>query len=129
MTARIQRTVGAVVLALLGGAVISFALFFVTSLTPSYRFLGPICVTEDVHPGFDPWTGKPHGRNYVYDCPGNEPWERANPIPVVGEIPIELVGRRALPLPIGFGFGLGCALVVVAISRRDPRKPQSIPYP
>ena len=54
------RSIAVVVLA---GVVTAFVLYGVTSWTPYYAYLGTgVGVRHVSNPGFDPWTGEPHGR-------------------------------------------------------------------
>ena len=99
------------------GIVVALAAYGATSTAPTFRYLGPLCATDEVYPGFDPWTGVPYGRSYTYDCPGNEPWEPANPIRIE-DMPTELAGRRAIPLPLGFLVGTGIGLAILLLGHR-----------
>jgi hypothetical protein len=114
-----ERWLRLLVLVVVGGFGVSVGAFWVTSLTPNYLYLGPICITNDVHPGFDPWTGQPHGRNYDrVDCD-----LEADPAIVQhieGAIPPEMQGRQALPLPAG--FAAGCLITVGALALQDSRR-------
>ena len=57
------RSIAVVVLA---GVVMAVVLFVLTSLTEIHASFGPGVGTQVVAmPGFDPWTGEPHGM--VYD--------------------------------------------------------------
>jgi hypothetical protein len=79
-----------------GGVVTATALFVLTSWTPEYTFLGPLCATRTVvHPGFDLWTGQPHGR--TYDC---APIDGSATTRITAPVPDDLIDRRAIPLPI-----------------------------
>jgi hypothetical protein len=116
---RALRVVFLVLGAGLLAAVLGFAL---TSQTPGYTYLGPLCASNDVHPGFDPWTGEPYGRSFdlTPECWTEHPGPQTR---VVGDFPDELVGRWAIPLPLGFAIGsvaMVGALLVVDIRRRGP---------
>jgi hypothetical protein len=90
-----------------GGVVTATALFVLTSWTPEYTFLGPLCATRTVvHPGFDLWTGQPHGR--TYDC---APIDGSATTRITAPVPDDLIDRRAIPLPIGFALGAFIVLV------------------
>jgi hypothetical protein len=91
----------------LSGVVTATALFVLTSQAPAYGYLGPLCATRTVvHPGFDPWTGEPHGR--TYEC---KPLDGSATTLVADKAPDELIARRAVPLPVGFHVGAFFALV------------------
>jgi hypothetical protein len=96
---------------------VAFAAYALTSITPSYVYLGAVCATNDAHPGFDPWTGEPHGRSFIRDCKGNLGEVQAGPIPIVTDTPAELVGRRAVPLPLGFALWIALTLGWLALVR------------
>ena len=120
MSLSFRSRVAGLGIVLAGGAVISLTAFSLTSITPTYLYLGPVCAANDVHPGFDPWTGEAHGRNYTYDCLGSEAWEPANPIDFVGDVPPELVGRREIPVPLGFLAGTAISFgLLVVVDRRS----------
>ena len=116
----IRRSVQAIALVLLGGVILSLALFWVTSLTPTYRYIGPLCAIRTVqYPGFDAWTGEPHGR--TYDC--TEIFDGSGVTRITAEVPAELAGRRAVPLPLGFAIGaITTMLALVVASTRGNRR-------
>lgn len=98
-----KASIAAVVLA---GCVTAGALFVVTSWTSIYGYLGPLRAQEVAAPGFDAWTGVPHGR--TYDC---TPLDGTATRRVTTGVPDDLIGRRAVPLPVGFAVGGFIALV------------------
>ena len=99
------------------GVAFGLAAFLATSDHRVRAYLGPVCATADTPEGFDLWTGLPHGRSYTCDYSSFGPTGEA-PHFVQGDVPPDLLGRRALPFPLG--FLLGAALVVggLAIGRR-----------
>ena len=111
-----MRSIAVVVL---GGVVTAITLFSVTSQAPTYGYLGPLCAQHVAGPGFDPWTGEPHGR--IYDCTPIFD-ESAPTTRITGDVPAELADRRAVPLPVGFAIGSFIALVwLTATSLTDRR--------
>jgi hypothetical protein len=104
-------------LLLVGGLLVGLAAFWGTSQVPVRTSLGPPvgqCPGETLRePGFDIWTGEPHGGAVVVsDC-----FDPSGPTRVVtSEPPVDLVGRRAIPLPLGTLLG---ALLLYALMRVD----------
>ncbi len=100
MRSRLEDALKVVLLVVGAGLLVSVAAFVLTVATPGYRYLGPICVDDVARPGFDPWSGQPHGRIVdQYRCPPKPPSARRShshrvPTP-------ELVGRTAVPCPSG----------------------------
>ena len=93
----------AVALALLLGLAVGVSVL--TAQAERYDYLGPLCAHTWTGPGFDWWTGEPHGR--VYDCDGRLVKEEAPP---------ELAGRRSVPLPVSLGLSALAAMAILAIS-------------
>jgi hypothetical protein len=109
----VMRWVAAVVVS---GVAAALGLFFVTSWgVPQYGYLGPLCAVRDIaQPGFNPWTGEPHGR--IFECAQLFD-EAGSPIKrVTSEAPIELVDRQAVPLPAGFAVGALIAVVWLTVN-------------
>lgn len=77
----------------------------------------PMCTTTLDGPGFDPWTGFPHGWKYTCD-PVQAGIRGAQPSSGEGPIPAVLANRWAVPLPLG--FLLGFVPTFVNLRRRDP---------
>jgi hypothetical protein len=77
-------------------------------------------------PGFDPWTGQPHGRIYTaYDCLKVPADPHAVVTTVKVDVPDEFAGRQAIPLPIGFVIGGIITLSGLAlVRRRGASKPE-----
>lgn len=102
------------------GVAFGAAAFAITSFHPQYRYLGPLCTAEDQWPGFDMWTGLPHGRSYIARC---DPPLAGAPTPYryVGPVPDEMAGRRAIPLPVGIPTGWLLATLGVIWSERRQR--------
>lgn len=131
----VQRLVPRLMLVLAGGAVLSAAAFWLTSTTPTYEWIGGPCTDHVAFPGFDPWTGQPHG--FVYDDYGgaclsdpNFAWQ--NPARVVDPVPDEMVGRQAIPLPVGFAVGSLVTIGAMVAMRRQKRaepsgRPPAVP--
>jgi len=116
-----HRVLSRLVLVLAGAAVLSVAAFWLTSTTPRYEpSVGP-CTDHFTFPGFDPWTGQPHG--FIYDDYGdtcltdpNFAWE--NPTRVAEPVPDEMLGRQAIPLPVGFAIGSVITMGAMVVTRR-----------
>ena len=104
---------------------LSVAAFMLTSTTPAYLYLGPLCAQDVAPPAFDPWTGRPHGRIYdVADCLADPTGAPANLERIVNPVPDELQGRRAVPLPAGFAVGSVITIgTMAAMSRRRRVEP------
>jgi hypothetical protein len=103
----------------LGGVLTAFVLLVVTASTPRYVYTGPLCqLTTVADPGFDPWTGEPHGR--IFDC---QPLDGSPVARVTSDAPTELIGCRAVPLPLGFGPGVFIALMWLRSSGGSPSRP------
>ena len=98
---RAVKTIGVVVL---GGVVAAIVLFGVTGYAPIRSYLGMCQPT--VVPGFDPWTGEPHGG--IWRCPR---FDGSAATTAPGEVPDELIDRPVVPLPVGFALGAFIALV------------------
>jgi hypothetical protein len=118
------RSIAVVILC---GVVTAIILFGVTSATPTYAYLGPLCAIREIAPpGFDPWTGVPHGR--IFDC---KPIDGSATTRVTGEPPDELIGRPVVPLPLGFALGAFITLVwltarsITEADRRRGRNPEA----
>jgi hypothetical protein len=103
--------------ALLVGVFVAAVLYFATSVTAPHTYLGSPCWSEWVYPGFDAWTGEPHGLSFTTsDCGATEPRM------VNIALPDDMVGRTAVPLPVGFVIGTAAGLLLVGIrSRRRAR--------
>ena len=70
---------------------------------------------QDVHlSGFDAWTGQPHGWRYT-----EHPHGIGDPVTTYGPMPLDLVGRWAIPLPAGFAIGAMAGLALVMAARRS----------
>ena len=97
------RSIAVVVLA---GVVTAFVLYGVTSWTPYYAYLGTgVGVRHVSNPGFDPWTGEPHGRIVDY-TPIDGSTTR-----ITQEPEDDMIDRRAVPLPVGFALTVFIALI------------------
>ena len=112
----VRRLLPRLFLVLAGGVALSVAAFWLTSTTPSHAYLGGPCTDHVALPGFDPWTGQPHGLIYdrADDCltlPAA--WE--NPTRVVAPVPDDLLGRQAIPIPVGFAVGIALSIGVAAM--------------
>ena len=103
MSSRTRRWGKSIAVVVLAGVVTALVLFGVTGGSATYSYLGFCGPT--VAPGFDPWTGEPHGG--IFRCTRID-----GPITIEpGEVPDDLIGRRAVPLPVGFALGAFIALV------------------
>ena len=70
MRSRLDGALKMVLLMVGAGLLVSVTAFAITAGTPGYRYLGPICVDDVARPGFDPWSGQPHGRIVdQHECP------------------------------------------------------------
>jgi hypothetical protein len=98
------------------GMTVGWAAFFLTSgAPPLYTFSIPPCTTSDYQidaPGFDPWTGQPHGLVFVCGASAGE-----------DSVPAEMVGRRAIAVPVGFLIGATLAGGVVLLIDRRSKTP------
>lgn len=91
-------------------------LFLLTSGHEAYTISGPVCQDRTLRePGFDPWTGMPHG--VTITCP------QLDPVSHEGTLPPDLVGRQAIPVPVGGAIGGGVAVLVLALAQRRRREP------
>jgi hypothetical protein len=120
-SARLEHGLWSVAVMAVGGAALAVIIFLATSTTPLYRYLGPLCAQTVSDPGFDPWTGQPHGR--IYTCPGEL---------LTSEAPHELVGRWVVLLPDGFAVGAAirsgsCSSADGSQVSRDQARPNSVP--
>jgi hypothetical protein len=110
--------VRSIAVVVLSGVVTATVLFVLTSHSPVYGYLGPLCATRTVvHPGFDPWTGEPHGR--TYEC---KSFDGSAITLVTDKAPDELIDRRAVPLPVGFVVGVFFALVWLTVASVADRR-------
>jgi hypothetical protein len=98
-----------------GGLSIGLVAFVITSQTQAYMYLGGPGIHVISKPGFDAWTGHPHGSTIEYR---QTPFSPAR-APHTDDVPIELLGRRAIPLPVGFAVGV--AVVLLVAERRQRR--------
>jgi hypothetical protein len=107
--------VGAILVA---AALAAGLLFLMTSWHELYTISGPVCQDRTlVAPGFDPWTGMPHGVRVT--CPQLDPTTHE------GTLPPDLVGRQAIPVPVGGAVGAGIAVLVLAVTQRRRREPEA----
>ena len=114
-----SELLGSIAVIVLGGVLTAFALFVVTAGTPGYTYTGPLCQLRAIaDPGFDPWTGQPHGR--VFDC---QPLDGSPITRISADPPSELIGRRVIPLPLGFGLGAFIAWMWLKTSGGMPSRP------
>ena len=102
------RTLAQSVLVLGFGAFVAVSAFLLTSQSPGeyLRTTSPGACTygemREIPPGFDPWTGKPHGWPFL--CDEGQPY--------AGVAADETSTRRAVSLPIGFVLG-GAAMIAL----------------
>lgn len=90
---------------LAGALIIGIASFLLTSSTPSYSYLGSICMTGIVRePGFDPWTGEPHG--LTFRCTNDLGIGDVGTHDVTENPPDDIANRRAIPIPAGMALGV-----------------------
>lgn len=113
----VRRLLPRMLLVLAGGVALSVAAFWLTSTTPTYEYLGGPCTDLVALPGFDPWTGRPHG--LIYDdhggtCLSDQDFAWESPTRVVDPVPDEMLGRQAIPLPVG--FAVGCVVTIGAMA-------------
>jgi hypothetical protein len=96
-----RRASAAVVL----GVIVGWAGFALTSTTPPFTYLGPLCRERTIEdPHFDPWTGEARSGSFVCN-PANNPGVMPGPRTVVDIPPDELLGRFVVPIPAGFALG------------------------
>jgi hypothetical protein len=119
MKSAIGRSLMPMVFVVMGGLLVAVAAFFVTSYSEVNRVLGGPGITIVAEPGFDPWTGLPHG--------GITGWHGTN---VTSDewIPPDMVGRRGIPLPVGFALGALITIGLFAVRWR-PRQPAGVTNP
>jgi hypothetical protein len=90
---------------LAGASILGTVAFLLTSSTPTYSRLGPLCLTGIVRePGFDPWTGEPFGT--IYRCTNDLPVGIPGTRDVTEDPPDDLASRRAIPIPAGAALGV-----------------------
>jgi len=96
-------------------AAMGWGLYAVTPIHEPVMHLGLIGIVElQQVDGFDPWTGAPHGRVYVYDG-GLGGIVDDPPLTLVHEAaPASIAGRRAIPVWVGFGATLAVGWAVLA---------------
>ena len=119
----VRRLLPRMLLVLAGGVALSVAAFWLTSTTPSYQYLGGPCTDLVALPGFDPWTGQPHGlisNDYGGSCTFDGDVTQANVTRVVDPAPDEMLGRQAIPLPVG--FVVGCVVTIGAMTVMSQRR-------
>ena len=94
------------------GVFMGEVLFVATSVTQPYTYLGPLCAQTVSDPGFDPWTGEPHGRIFTGRwAAGGCVTGQAALTTITAEPPTDMIGRRAIPVPAGFALGVAIALI------------------
>lgn len=101
----------AVLAIILIGLMSGMVLFAATGGARGYTYLGPLCAQNSEGPGFDLLTGEPYGRSF--DLGGGTGPCAYEAKHITGDVPAELVGRRAIPFPVGFTLGAGAALLIV----------------
>ena len=75
------------------------------------------CIRDEVAAGFDPWTGLPHGRTFVFGGCGPLSGPETS---AVEPIPADMVSRRAIPVPLGIALAASAAILYLAwIDARD----------
>ena len=123
LSSRMRPWGKSIAVVVVGGVVTAIALFVLTSATPTYAYLGPLCAIREIAPpGFDPWTGEPHGR--IFDC---KPIDGSATTRVTGEPPDELIGRPVVPLPVGFALGAFITLAWLTVGSIADRRRAWIP--
>ena len=120
---RSWRDGGRLALVVVGAIAVAWAAFSLTSGgTPPFQadhaYSAP-CASGLEAPGFDPWTGQPHGQRVLCEPVG------INPETVIEQraVPAEMVGRWAIPLPVGFLIGAtlaGGVLLLIDRRRKTP---------
>ena len=114
MKSALDRWLQPITLVVVGGLLISIAAFSVTSYENVPKLIGPLGEFR-AYPGFDPWTGLPHG--WVIDVGDPTTGE----IKTIEPMPPDMVGRRAAPLPVGFAVGALVTIGVLAVRSRKAR--------
>ncbi len=103
----------------LGGIVLAWVALVATSLAPSPDASCKVLGGPGIHvvdcPGFDPWTGQPHGLTVEYAA---VPGLRDAMPPFTAGAPASLEGRRAIPLQVGFTIGLFITFGLLLVTRR-----------
>jgi len=119
-----RRLLPRLFLVLAGGVALSVAAFWLTSTTPRYEYIGGPCTDAVAVPGFDPWTGQPHGlisNDYGDTCLSDPNFVWENPTRVVDRAPDEMLGRQAIPLPVGLAVGVVITIGAMAVMSRRRR--------
>jgi hypothetical protein len=87
---------------------------FTSTAASSCNVLGGIGIEVVSCPGFDAWTGEPHGLTVKYNAvPG---LHEAVP-PKTDDVPADMRDMRAIPLPVGFTIGLFLTIGVLQAAR------------
>ena len=105
------------------GLGIGLAAFWATSFHGAPVYLGPLGVEEILQmPGYDPITGQPHGRSYIWSDAFMDPPVVTRKA-VVDPAPDDM--RPAIPVPVGTALGVLFALLIRRLDRRlsRPREP------
>lgn len=103
------------------GLAVAAALFSLTSqVRLLYTHSTPVCQAGESlqvdQPGFDPFSGEPHGRSFR--CGDNGTLMSSSPEP-------DLSSRRAIAVPIGFLLGAAAASAVLFVVGRGARRGSS----
>ncbi len=117
-----QIGVRRIVLVLVIGLVVGIGAFALTSTHQEEWLGGPPYCTSLAPPGFDLWTGVPHGR--VVDCrPGPLSPLRVEVVDT-WPVPMDMLNRTVIPVPVGFLIGSLATAGVLALNDRR-RRPDS----
>ena len=78
--------------------------------------LVPIFVPIWERSHFDPLTGEPKGWTYTANK------KTGGTYTVVGPVPADMVGRRAIPVPVGFALGAVPGLLLLLLARKRRKR-------
>jgi hypothetical protein len=96
---------------------IGFTVFGVSAMHEPVGYLGPAGIVETLAwPGFDAWTGEPHGRVYTFAPFGSI--DGLEPRLVREPPPPQIAGRWAIPVWVGAVGTLLVAAVIRFVRRR-----------
>jgi hypothetical protein len=96
------------------GLVVGYGTFALTAQESYSALMPPECRLVTA-PGFDLFTGLPHGM--TIECAQLTGLGGQLPVAQASPTPPDLAGRRAVPVPLGFAAGVVLAVGVLAVRR------------
>lgn len=128
-----RRFAGLTAAGILLGTLIGVAAFSLASgPVPLYVYGGPLGARHIANPGFDPWTGVPHGRIFEIQAMNSEGRFVAMDPPQIieGSVPDALLARRVVPIPVWIVLGSIVATpALLLIDRHRRRRAGRLPRP